>query len=448
MGLLDFMQDPKQAGLLMAAARMAEMSGPSRTPVGIGQILGGGLGAFMQTNQAMKQQQMQDAEQEQMQQYRGMQMQGMAQQQDAAKAALQRAQALQQHMAKLRGGGGSMPAASIGGEVFAGAAQRAGLSGDNGTLNQIVNGVNQGLSPDDAAARVAGGTQAQQPQESPYQRHMSMADHLRAGGYEAEANAYEDRALKFAPKVKNWQEVRVGDSVQFAPFFEDGTTGKPVPMEIARKLEFRDGGGTNDAFDPYTGQRKVSQQKTQSPDSIASNFLTMRGQNMTDARQREFNANQVEANNIARGEKRATDEMTRSSQVASFDTMLGTLDRLSQHPGLSRSVGVYGAFPTMPGSDSANFQAELETFQSQAFIPMVAQLKGMGALSDAEGRKLTAAVGALNPKMGEQAFRASINRIKADMEQARARVSNFGKQPSTPYRPTQAAGGFQFLGFE
>ncbi|HEY1091379.1 MAG TPA: hypothetical protein VGE47_09820, partial [Burkholderiaceae bacterium] len=81
---------------------MAEMSGPSRTPVGIGQILGGGLGAFMQTNQAMKQQQMQDAEQEQMQQYRGMQMQGMAQQQDAAKAALQRAQALQQHMAKLK----------------------------------------------------------------------------------------------------------------------------------------------------------------------------------------------------------------------------------------------------------------------------------------------------------------------------------------------------------
>lgn len=287
MGLLNFMQDPKRAGLLMAAARMAEMSGPSRTPVGIGQILGGGLGAFMQTNQAMKQQQMQDAEQEQMQQYRGMQMQGMEQQQEAAKAALQRAQALQQHMAKLRGGGGSMPAASMGGEVFAGAAQRAGLSGDNGTLNQIVNGVNQGLSPDDAAARVAGGTQAQQPQESPYQRHMSMADHLRAGGYEAEANEYEDRALKFAPKVKNWQEVRVGDSVQFAPFFEDGTTGKPVPMEIARKLEFRDGGGTNDAFDPYTGQRKVSQQKTQSPDSIASVAVQVRGQNMVDARHRE-----------------------------------------------------------------------------------------------------------------------------------------------------------------
>lgn len=423
MGLLDFMQDPKQAGLLMAAARMAEMSGPSRTPVGIGQILGGGMGAFMQTNQAMKQQQMQDAEQEQMQQYRGMQMQGMEQQQAAAKTALQRAQSLQQHMAKL--GQGKMPAATMDGSVFTAAARRANLSDDIGTLNQIVNGVNQGLSPDEAAARVAGGAQAQQlqPQGSPYQRHMSMADHLRAGGFEAEANEYEDRALKFAPKVKNWQEVRVGDSVLMAPFFEDGTSGKPMSLEVARKLEFRDGGGTNDAFDPYTGQRKVSQRKTQSPDSIASQFTQMRGQDLTDLRARDFNAIQQDANNIQRGEKQRTVDMTRASQVASFDTMLGTLDRLSEHKGLPRSVGVMSALPTIPGSNSADFQAELETFQSQAFIPMVAQLKGMGALSDAEGRKLTAAVGALNPSMSEQAFKQSIARIKADMEQARQRVT-------------------------
>lgn len=233
MGLLDFMQDPKQAGLLMAAARMAEMSGPSRTPVGIGQILGGGLGAFMQTNQAMKQQQMQDAEQEQMQQYRGMQMQGMEQQQQAAKAALQRAQALQQHMAKLK-----TPQAAMLGQM------------DGPT--------------------VANAEALQQPQENPYQRHMSMADHLRAGGYEAEANEYEDRALKFAPKVKNWQQVRVGDSVMFAPFFEDGSTGKPVPMEIARQMEVRDGGSTNDVIDPITGKLVSQHRKTLSLESASS----------------------------------------------------------------------------------------------------------------------------------------------------------------------------------
>lgn len=157
--------------------------------------------------------------------------------------------------------------------------------------------------------------------------------------------------------------------------------------------------------------------------------ITMRGQDMTDTRTRDLNAIKQQDVELKRAAKDETANLTKSSQLASFDTMLGTLDRLGKHPGLSRSVGVVGAFPTMPGSDSANFQAELNSFQSQAFIPMVAQLKGMGALSDAEGKKLTAAVGALDPKMGEQAFRDSVARITADMQAARARMAG-GAQPA------------------
>lgn len=150
--------------------------------------------------------------------------------------------------------------------------------------------------------------------------------------------------------------------------------------------------------------------------------VTMRGQNMADSRARELNATKAEEARIKRETKDDTANLTKASQIASFDTMLGTLDRLSKHPGLSRSVGLVGALPTVPGSDSANFQAELNTFQSQAFLPMVAQLKGMGALSDAEGKKLTAAVGALDPKMGEKAFRDSVKRITDDMDAARKRM--------------------------
>ena len=152
---------------------------------------------------------------------------------------------------------------------------------------------------------------------------------------------------------------------------------------------------------------------------------------LTDDRAREFNSTKVEENRLKREQKQETADLTKSSQIASFDTMLGTLDRLSKHPGLTRSVGAVGMFPTMPGSDSANFQAELNTFQSQAFIPMVAQLKGMGALSDAEGKKLTAAVGALDPKMGEEAFRESVARITADMQAARARMSGGAQSGAT-----------------
>lgn len=168
-----------------------------------------------------------------------------------------------------------------------------------------------------------------------------------------------------------------------------------------------------------TNANTVAASRANNAATIANSAQTAQ---MADARAREFNATKVEENKLKREAKQETLDMTKAGQVASFDTMLGTLDRLKKHPGLDRSVGKMSAFPTMPGSDSANFQAELETFQSQAFVPMVAQLKGMGALSDAEGRKLTAAVGALNKEMSPKAFRESVERIIGDMNAARARV--------------------------
>ena len=188
-------------------------------------------------------------------------------------------------------------------------------------------------------------------------------------------------------------------------------------------------------------------QQLTSENAAQGREVTKRGQDMSDTRARDLNATRVEDNRIKREAKDDTANLTRASQIASFDTMLGTLDRLSKHPGLARSVGLVGALPTVPGSDSANFQAELNTFQSQAFLPMVAQLKGMGALSDAEGKKLTAAVGALDPKMGEKAFRDSVKRITADMDAARKRMTGGnapGNLPGTlPTTRTVDVGGSQ-----
>lgn len=209
----------------------------------------------------------------------------------------------------------------------------------------------------------------------------------------------KDGSMKYLDGVKardKLQEVRLGDKVGFRT--------------------------------DYSPELQGSLAIGQDANSKASNAVTMRGQNMTDLRARDLNAISQDANNIKRGEKQAEKDQAKAGQVASFDVMLGSLDRLSQHPGLARSVGLTGAFPTMPGSESANFKAELDTFQSQAFIPMVSQLKGMGALSDAEGKKLTAAVGALNPSMGEKAFRESVARITGDMNAARDRVT--GSQPA------------------
>ena len=234
-----------------------------------------------------------------------------------------------------------------------------------------------------------------------------------------------DKALAHQAAIQKESTINKLDVKDFTPasvakYAQTRNYGDLVRLD---KAHFADVGGSVAALDPFTGKPLNSMAKTQSPDNAANNSVTMRGQNMTDSRARDFNAITQQTNSIKLGEKDAEKNLAKQGQLASFDVMLGSLDRLSNHPGLGRSVGVVGAFPTMPGSESANFKAELDTFQSQAFLPMVSQLKGMGALSDAEGKKLTAAVGALSPSMGEKAFRESIARINADMSAARDRLA-------------------------
>lgn len=124
---------------------------------------------------------------------------------------------------------------------------------------------------------------------------------------------------------------------------------------------------------------------------------------------------------IARADRQAAAQ----GAVDTFSTTLDSLNEIEQSPGLSKAVGIRSAFPTVPGSDAANFEARLDTFKAQTFLPMVQSLKGMGALSDAEGKKLSDAVGALSPKMSEKAFRDSIGKIRNQLE---SKLSTVKKQ--------------------
>jgi hypothetical protein len=138
--------------------------------------------------------------------------------------------------------------------------------------------------------------------------------------------------------------------------------------------------------------------------------------------------------------------------IATTDITIDTAKRLLSHPGLTGAVGTYGLTKYVPGTDAATFAAELDTFKAQTFIPQVQAMKGMGALSDAEGKKLTDAIGALNPNMSEKAFKESLKRIVFTLEganaRARKRISIQGAPtttPAVPNRPTATGANGQKL---
>ena len=90
-------------------------------------------------------------------------------------------------------------------------------------------------------------------------------------------------------------------------------------------------------------------------------------------------------------------------------------------------------------TDEFDFDQQMETLRSRSFLSSIQQMRGMGALSDAEGKKLTDAVGALNPSMSEKAFKESLTRIKADLLRAKSRIGKSIGQPMQEAPSTQQA---------
>jgi hypothetical protein len=170
-----------------------------------------------------------------------------------------------------------------------------------------------------------------------------------------------------------------------------------------------------------------------------------RGANAKELAQMRIDSNQIIAGMMAgirqqtlddkKAEKLAKEESQKQGVVASFDSALDTLNRIATHPGKSSAVGFGGTTASMiPGTNAAGFASQLETFKAQVFLPQVQNLKGMGALSDAEGKRLTAAIGALDQKMKPAEFDSQLTIIKNDLNKARARVTG-GAAPETPSAP-------------
>ncbi|KHT21020.1 phage DNA ejection protein [Pectobacterium brasiliense] len=138
----------------------------------------------------------------------------------------------------------------------------------------------------------------------------------------------------------------------------------------------------------------------------------------------------------------------------SMDTMSRTIDTANQ---VLNSPGFTGYFGTninpfssrfIPGTDAADTSALIDTLRSQGFMSGIQQMKGLGALSNAEGQKIMDAIGNLSSSQSENSAKNSINTIISTTKLAQKRLQQkYGKdipmqQPSQqqPTQPQQQAG--------
>jgi Rad3-related DNA helicase len=139
----------------------------------------------------------------------------------------------------------------------------------------------------------------------------------------------------------------------------------------------------------------------------------------------ELKRQELEAKLTENQKKREQAEKDRKASaqgvISSFDNTLATIDKIETSPGFGSAVGARIPFiDALPGSDAQETIGLIETLQSQTFLNEVSKMRGLGALSEAEGRKLSAAIGSLNRDMSEDAFRRSLNDIKGYINKAKS----------------------------
>jgi len=247
-GLLDMLQNlsPEQnQGLMAAAAQMLEASGPSRTPVGFGQVLGRGVMAY-QGSMAEQQARQQDTR------MRDLQIRGA----EADLATQDRARAMQeQELAAARGAvrtPGQQAASLPGGPT----AENAGRIGE----------FQDQFDPDAYVAAMM--------QINPL-RALEIKRSLAKSGPEFDTK----------PQVGTDGE---GNVFQYL-VAKDGSIRRLDGVKPREKLSAVNLGGKTGFVDDYTGNLVNSLDNSASPDAQLSSWTSQRGQNMTDARQREAN---------------------------------------------------------------------------------------------------------------------------------------------------------------
>jgi len=233
------------------------------------------------------------------------------------------------------------------------------------------------------------------------------------------------------------------------------------------------------SMDPETAAKKateLNEQMTKHLDRNSQMAIAL-SNNAIASSQRDFN-NQLKQSEIDRKieeakEKKDLKETDRLEKLRAQETPLKDLafkaESLRNHPGRSTGTfpvigGVLSKIPTLEARDFAN---QLESLKSASFIANIQSMKGFGALSNAEGSKITNLITTLDPQGSKKAFDASLdmidryvrNGIENINRQSRGekpvflepdellKSSSTSSQTPSP-SPVPQSGGFKIIGVE
>jgi hypothetical protein len=114
---------------------------------------------------------------------------------------------------------------------------------------------------------------------------------------------------------------------------------------------------------------------------------------------------------------------------AGFDRLAASANDILNHPGLAGITGLRGKVPDVPGTDAANARALLNTLKSQVGFGVLQEMRNnsktggaLGAVSDAEGKRLENNLAALDTTQDIEQFKKQLQSIIDYTDQAKGRL--------------------------
>lgn len=130
-----------------------------------------------------------------------------------------------------------------------------------------------------------------------------------------------------------------------------------------------------------------------------------------------------------------------TSARATIDNMLNTADRVLQTPIdiIGSAAGPISSKLPTTSQDTADFEELVNTLSSQAFMAQIPALKGMGALSNAEGEKLQSSLQNLSLRQSPERLVENVKEAQRLIMKSRANLSGkYGVPDVTPDTPAAA----------
>ena len=237
------------------------------------------------------------------------------------------------------------------------------------------------------------------------------------------------------------------------------------------------------SMDPETAAKKatdLNQQMTQHLDrnqQMANTMMIATTNQAIAQSQRDF-GNQIRQSELDRKIQEAKDKKdvkeeaklnALNEQASKLKELSFTAESLRNHPGRGTGTAplIGGALSIIPKTDARDFANQLDSLKSATFMASIQNMKGLGALSNAEGSRVMNLITKLDPQGSRKAFDASLdmidryvkNGIENVNRQARGERPVFlepdeiGKpsanpSPSALPSPAPQTGGFKIIGVE